>query len=262
MVTVYRAGNASSYTEWKKELSTNGTYQDAPLAFLYSGTSIPRYSKINKITTNWQVYGEDRLIEANVFSVVSLYTRAENGTYTYILEGSEKEKSKPNGNWHDQSQSVTYTGNAAIEKANLMSSAKAIHILVYIRKTNTFVAYTTGIRNVVFTIEWDYLYFTLTTYTQNGSIQTKVNNAITSNTSVQGGANVTITAVPNNGYEFAQWSDGVTDISRSFTMDGDKSFTAEFEAVSLEPTRVLDLIVEPTTVAVREHYNVFVKFDE
>ena len=42
------------------------------------------------------------------------------------------------------------------------------------------------------------------------------------------GSVVTITAQPNAGYVFQKWSDGITTPSRQVTMDGAKSFTAQF----------------------------------
>jgi hypothetical protein len=40
---------------------------------------------------------------------------------------------------------------------------------------------------------------------------------------------ITLTATPNNGYRFAQWSDGNTDNPRIVTVTENKTYTAEFE---------------------------------
>ena len=42
---------------------------------------------------------------------------------------------------------------------------------------------------------------------------------------------VTLTAVPNYGYHFTQWSDGLTDNPRTFTITQDTIFTAEFAPI-------------------------------
>lgn len=42
------------------------------------------------------------------------------------------------------------------------------------------------------------------------------------------GGTCTITATPNNGYHFTQWSDGDTNNPRTFTVTKDETFTAEF----------------------------------
>lgn len=42
------------------------------------------------------------------------------------------------------------------------------------------------------------------------------------------GANVTLTATPNDGYEFTQWSDGSTETPRTVTVEKDATYTANF----------------------------------
>lgn len=44
------------------------------------------------------------------------------------------------------------------------------------------------------------------------------------------GTSATLTATPNSGYKFKQWSDGSTDNPRTVTVTGDADYTAEFEA--------------------------------
>ncbi|MBQ6237476.1 MAG: hypothetical protein IJK07_04580 [Bacteroidales bacterium] len=44
-------------------------------------------------------------------------------------------------------------------------------------------------------------------------------------------ATVTLTATPNEGYTFANWSDGVTENPRTITVTGDATYTANFVAV-------------------------------
>lgn len=39
---------------------------------------------------------------------------------------------------------------------------------------------------------------------------------------------ITVTATPNEGYRFVQWSDGITDNPRAFTLTADSTITAEF----------------------------------
>ena len=61
---------------------------------------------------------------------------------------------------------------------------------------------------------------------------TKVANstqgAITGNSSAEYLDNVKLTAVPNYGYHFTQWSDGLTDNPRTIELTRDTTFTAEF----------------------------------
>ena len=46
------------------------------------------------------------------------------------------------------------------------------------------------------------------------------------------GSQATVTATPNSGYQFKQWSDGNTSATRSVTVNADMTLTATFEAVS------------------------------
>ena len=50
------------------------------------------------------------------------------------------------------------------------------------------------------------------------------------------GDTATLTAIPNDGYKFVQWSDGVTSASRSFTVTSASSFTAIFEKAATSNT--------------------------
>ena len=56
-----------------------------------------------------------------------------------------------------------------------------------------------------------------------------VKGEISGNSSSNYLSNVTLTAVPNYGYHFTQWNDGVTENPRTFVLTQDTSFTAEFD---------------------------------
>ncbi len=50
------------------------------------------------------------------------------------------------------------------------------------------------------------------------------------------GSEVTLTATPNEGYQFVQWSDGSTENPRSLTVTSDINISAEFEIMTFEVT--------------------------
>ena len=50
------------------------------------------------------------------------------------------------------------------------------------------------------------------------------------------GDNITITATPNEGFEFVSWSDGNTDNPRTVTVTGDQKYTAMFVKVAFTVT--------------------------
>ncbi|MBQ7698379.1 MAG: InlB B-repeat-containing protein, partial [Paludibacteraceae bacterium] len=75
---------------------------------------------------------------------------------------------------------------------------------------------------------------TITAAPSNASYGTVTGTAdaatFVSGTNYAGGTSISLTATPNAGYYFVNWSDGITSASRSFTVDGAKNIVANFEA--------------------------------
>lgn len=63
-------------------------------------------------------------------------------------------------------------------------------------------------------------------------VNTDGNGTTTGGGSYEYGESATLTATPNSGYKFKQWSDGSTENPRTVTVTGAAAYTAEFEAVS------------------------------
>ena len=72
--------------------------------------------------------------------------------------------------------------------------------------------------------------YTLSISSTNGSVTKRVNGVVTTATSFPHGTVVSLTAAPNTGYTFANWSGSVTSTNNpvSITMDGNKAVTANF----------------------------------
>ena len=68
----------------------------------------------------------------------------------------------------------------------------------------------------------------LETYTINASVNGTNGTATTSSNSVTEGQSVTLTATPNDGYYFTQWSDGNTDTPRTIIVTEDIWLSAYF----------------------------------
>ena len=77
------------------------------------------------------------------------------------------------------------------------------------------------VSDMTFTAEFELKEYTLTTEAENGTVK----GAGT----YKHGDKATLTATPAEGYKFVQWSDGVTDNSRTIVVVSDMTFTAEFE---------------------------------
>ena len=69
---------------------------------------------------------------------------------------------------------------------------------------------------------------------------TAQNGDVTGTGSYPAGETATLTAVPSTGYEFSQWSDGVTTASRSVLVDDNKAFVAEFKPLVYTITTVAE----------------------
>lgn len=69
---------------------------------------------------------------------------------------------------------------------------------------------------------------------------TAQNGTVTGAGNYPAGATATLIAAPNTGYEFSQWSDGVTTASRSVLADNDKQFVAEFKPIVYTITTVAE----------------------
>ncbi len=71
--------------------------------------------------------------------------------------------------------------------------------------------------------------YTITLHAENGTI-----SGAESGKQYYEGTALTLTATPNQGYTFAQWSDGNTDNPRTITVTQDSTFTAVFEEITPE----------------------------
>ena len=83
-------------------------------------------------------------------------------------------------------------------------------------------------------IKYQPLLYTITTNAQNGSIKIEPDE-------LNACSDITLTAIPNEGYHFTQWSDGNIDNPRAIVLTKDTTFTAEFS--NIDPTGIDNLII-------------------
>lgn len=76
--------------------------------------------------------------------------------------------------------------------------------------------------------QWQIKSYSLTVTAQTGG-------TVTGGGTYEHGATATLTAIPNDGYEFKQWSDGNTDPSRTVTVTENTAYTAIFEESDTSP---------------------------
>ena len=71
--------------------------------------------------------------------------------------------------------------------------------------------------------------FEKTTFTISGTVSPANSGTVDGAKAYTYGDTATLTAIPNEGYDFVKWSDGVTDNPRTFTVTGAATFVAEFK---------------------------------
>lgn len=71
--------------------------------------------------------------------------------------------------------------------------------------------------------------FTATKRKYNLTASAGTGGSVTGGGTYEYGKTATLTAIPNSGYKFKQWSDGVTTATRSVTVTGNATYTAYFE---------------------------------
>ncbi len=92
---------------------------------------------------------------------------------------------------------------------------------------STLDAYKTAWSNYASQIKYAPAIDGITTYAANGHIDVTIYDNNT-NVTICDGALFTLTATPDYGYHFSQWSDGNTDNPRTIVLTQDTTFTAEF----------------------------------
>ena len=94
-------------------------------------------------------------------------------------------------------------------------------------KTATYTFTLTGDMSLTAIFEGDPHTVTVTAG-ENGSVKVAANGTETTETVFAYGTKITLTATPDEGYHFVEWSDGTKNATYTFTLTGDTLLTAEF----------------------------------
>ncbi|NLW84237.1 MAG: cadherin-like domain-containing protein [Phycisphaerae bacterium] len=177
--------------------------------------------------TGWVFAGWDKAfnnITSNL-TVNALYTQqtytlgitAANGSVTKRVNGVV---TTATSFAHGTVVSLTATANTGYTFANWSGSASGTANPVSITMDG----------NKAVTVNFTQNTYTLGITANNGSVTKRVNGVVTTATSFAHGTVVSLTAAPNTGYTFANWSGNATGTANpiSITMDGNKAVTANF----------------------------------
>lgn len=85
---------------------------------------------------------------------------------------------------------------------------------------------------------------TAATYTISVSVTPTGSGTVTGGGTYSKGTSIELNAIPNAGYEFSKWSDGITTNPRTLTVTADQSFTAQFTVSTVTPDLWGDIVVD------------------
>lgn len=206
-------------------------YNDSTISsvvFLY-GTDFRKLSEyasvdIQSITLKMVARGYTNNNSSTTAQMAACYgfnlSGTDTSTYTFlngvIVRGSQ------NG---DVTVENTYTKGDGKDMTAYIIDSNNVDVLVnsYTQNTLGFRTYVKWAKIKSFTMSVTYLgYYTL-------SVSAGTGGTVTGSGTYESGTSTTVTATPNNGYKFKQWSDGNTSSTRTITMTGNTTLTAEFE---------------------------------
>ena len=218
-----------------KTVSTGWSDGNSNFGSIFSGDGGDKYYSMPISTVNSAISGAG--IPANaVISSVSLTATAtiENSTAgkfylsigfggsgsisTVLLNGAQIAYNKMSG-----STTQTVSLNAALSN-NSINTSKGSYITFRIYST-TWGKKTYKIKDVNLTITYSIPTYALTVTAGAGG-------TVTGGGTYNNQATATLTATPNTGYKFVQWSDGNTSATRTVTVTGNATYTAEFEPIT------------------------------
>lgn len=210
---------------------TGDLYNDSTISsvvFLY-GTDFRKLSEyasvdIQSITLKMVARGYTNNNSSTTAQMAACYgfnlSGTDTSTYTFlngvIVRGSQ------NG---DVTVENTYTKGDGKDMTAYIIDSNNVDVLVnsYTQNTLGFRTYVKWAKIKSFTMSVTYLgYYTL-------SVSAGTGGTVTGSGTYESGTSTTVTATPNNGYKFKQWSDGNTSSTRTITMTGNTTLTAEFE---------------------------------
>lgn len=185
---------------------------------------------IDKIEVHYKVYGRygSTLTSTKGTSFIGNYINGYALT-TYHTEGISKyASSKSEYTDSISSSEIAYEGSGADLRALVVLGAANVD-----SSNATFF-----FSDIYFNI-----YYTINDYTITTRVTPEGAGIVVGGGSYASGAVTTLTATPADGYVFNKWSDWITDNPRTVTVTDNATYTAEFNAVTVESTSNYNLYI-------------------
>ncbi len=232
----------------------NGTTYTASGDYTYTATAANGCDSISTLhlTINQSVYvTETQTVEENIVWNGTTYT--ESGTYTYTTTAANGCDSVvtlvltvtgaqvPDTNYYTVSIETANPGMGTLTGAGTYAEGTVVTLTATPNEGYGFVAWMVGNDTVCTTPEYTFTLVSDTTvsavfvalpvyYTVTGVANDTTMGTVYGSRTCEAGETVTLTAQAKNGYHFVRWSNGHAEPTISFTVTGDITLTAYFEA--------------------------------
>lgn len=208
--------DANSYSE-RSTSSTSATHING------FGINLPSNAVVESVEVHTKAYLSN--------------TRGYLYVYLYSDSGPTVVKSKEVANGASLSAQYvtqTYTADELIEvlsskglhNGSLIEFLKNARVRFVIGSTSSYLSSTGRIYDNYLVVNYKIPDYTLT-------VTAGVGGSVTGGGVYESGTSVTLTATPNTGYKFKQWSDGNTNATRTVTVTANATYTAQFEKVTV-----------------------------
>lgn len=215
-MATYTWSDTNEYTsgttnEYKKTYDLRSIYTN------YIRTNIPRYSTITKVT--FSISAKQNLSLSS--GSLTVYLSADDSlSSNVIIDKDNAVKKSYNTFTADITSYFISTGSLCGYVSGIDDGKLIRYIVIFAHST---VVRKHSVKNISLTFTYNDQY-TISTSASPGE-----GGSVSGGGTKTAGTDITLTATPNTGYKFTQWSDGVTTATRTVTVTGNATYTAKFE---------------------------------
>lgn len=189
------------------------------------GINLPSYAVVNSVSVNSKLYAQ------NSYGYIYVYFMSDTNTSssaaiakTEIVKGASLALQYKTQTYTAAQLSAILT-ELGLHSGNVVDFLKAARVRYVCGSTGTSNACTTRVYDNNIVVNYTIPEFSITINAGTGGTVSGMSGTY------EQGTNLSLTATPNAGYVFKQWSDGNTNATRTITVTANATYTAEFEKV-------------------------------